>query len=206
MELAWYGGSCCFIKGGDLAILTNPPAAPAGKAPRLPAADVILLSGAAFAPALSYAPAKRKALRNPGEFEIGGIMFSGIKTFREPTQGAPREPNIVYRFPADGLRVCHLGELVAAPSAEQAAAIGPVDILLLAIGEGGMPIAGAAETVRLIEPRVIVPLLLDPKPGDLAARFLKELAMPSTGPTAKLSLTKSTLPPEPQVVLLERAA
>ena len=206
MELAWYGDSCCFIKGSDLAILTNPPALPAGKASRLPSADVILLSGAAFAPALNYAPAKRKALRNPGEFEIGGVMFSGIKTFREAAKGAPREPNIVYRFSVESLRICHLGELVAAPSAEQAAAIGPVDILLLAIGEGGLPIADAAETVRLIEPRVIVPLLLDPKPGDLVARFLKELAMPSTGPAAKLSLAKSTLPLEPQVVLLERVA
>ncbi len=205
MELAWYGGSCCLIKGSDLAILTNPPPAPAGKAPRLPAADVVLLSGSAFAPALSYAPAKRKALRNPGEFEIGGVMFSGFKTFREAAKGAPREPNIVYRFPADGLRVCHLGELVTAPSAEQAAAIGPVDILLLAIGEGGLPIADAAETVRLIQPRVVVPLMLDAKPSDLAARFLKELAMPSTGPIAKLTLSKSTLPPEPQVALLERA-
>lgn len=205
MELTWYGGSCCIIKSGDFAILTNPPPAPADKALRIPGADVILLSGAAFAPALSYVTAKRKTLRNPGEFEIGGVMFLGIKTFREAAQGGSREPNIVYRFPADGLRLCHLGELATAPTAEQAAAIGPVDILLIPIGKAGMPIATAAETVRLIEPRVVVPLVLDAELGDLTGRLLKELSLPSTGPAAKLTLAKSTLPSEPQVVILEPA-
>jgi L-ascorbate metabolism protein UlaG (beta-lactamase superfamily) len=67
--------------------------------------------------------------------------------------------------------------------------------------------AAAAEVVRLLEPRVIIPMHFktDAVPFDLepVTNFLKEMAMKQISPEPKLSLTKPTLPSETRVVVLD---
>jgi L-ascorbate metabolism protein UlaG (beta-lactamase superfamily) len=74
--------------------------------------------------------------------------------------GTRRGPNTIFRFSLDGLRVCHLGDFgQAALRPEQQRAIGEIDVLFIPVG-GGPTIgaADAAELVRSLAPRLIVPM------------------------------------------------
>jgi L-ascorbate metabolism protein UlaG (beta-lactamase superfamily) len=93
-------------------------------------------------------------------------------------------------------------------TAEQVEEIGNVDVLLLPVG--GMSTINApmaAEVVRQLEPKVVVPMHyktqalsweLEP-----VVRFLKEIGVKEVEPQPKLSLTKSSLPASTQVFLLD---
>jgi len=103
--------------------------------------------------------------------------------------------------------VCHLGDLGHVLTARQVEAIGNVDVLLLPVGGvSTIDAPMAAEVVRQLEPKVVVPmhyrtakLSWELEPVD---KFLKEIGVNTLEAQAKLSLTKSTLPASLQVCLL----
>jgi L-ascorbate metabolism protein UlaG (beta-lactamase superfamily) len=83
-----------------------------------------------------------------------------------------------------------------------------VDILLVPVG-GGSTIDGAAaaEVVNLLEPRLVIPMHYATEavteklePPD---RFLKEMGAKPLEPQPKLTVSRSSLPHETQVVLLD---
>jgi len=82
-----------------------------------------------------------------------------IQAFHDDQGGALRGSVTIRAFSAGGVRVCHLGDLGHRLSAEQAAAIGPLDVLLIPVG-GFFTIGPelAAETVRQLAPRCAVPM------------------------------------------------
>ena len=67
--------------------------------------------------------------------------------------------------------------------------------------------AAAAETVSLLEPRVVLPMHFKTEAVkfnlDPVEKFLKELGLQKVVPEPRLSLTKTTLPPTTQVHLLD---
>jgi L-ascorbate metabolism protein UlaG (beta-lactamase superfamily) len=144
-----------------------------------------------------------RVLRGPGEYEIGGALIWGVRT-------KPR--NTVYVIQLEDLTVCHLGDLASAPlTAEELTRIKDSDVLLVPVG-GHCTINAtqAAEVVSQIEPKVIVPMhyATEQTRGhvelDDVDRFCRELGATDTSPRARLSLTASTLPSEPTVVLLDQ--
>jgi len=82
-----------------------------------------------------------------------------IQAFHDDQGGALRGRDTIRVFSAGGVRVCHLGDLGHRLSDEQAAAIGPLDVLLIPVG-GFFTIGPelAAETVRQLSPRCAVPM------------------------------------------------
>jgi L-ascorbate metabolism protein UlaG (beta-lactamase superfamily) len=91
---------------------------------------------------------------------------------------------------------------------EQVEEIDNVDVLLLPVGGvSTLNAPKAAEVVRQLEPKVVIPmhyqtpvLKFELEPVD---RFLKEIGAKQVDPLAKLSLTKSNLPASTQVFLLD---
>jgi len=93
-------------------------------------------------------------------------------------------------------------------TAEQVEEIDNVDVLLLPVG--GVSTIGAstaAEVVRQLEPKVVVPMHyktqaiswnLEP-----VEKFLREIGVKEATPQPKLSLTRSSLPATTQVILLD---
>jgi L-ascorbate metabolism protein UlaG (beta-lactamase superfamily) len=83
-----------------------------------------------------------------------------------------------------------------------------VDVLLVPVGgKYTLGSAKAAEVVGLLEPKIVVPMHYK-VPGlnlqiDGVNRFLKELALEPPGKLEALTITKSQLPEETRVVLLE---
>ena len=140
--------------------------------------------------------------------EVKGIKFKGIPTYHDTAGGKERGSNLIFCFTVDGVKVCHLGDLGHALTVEQVEEIGNVDVLLLPVGGVSTINASvAAEVVRQLEPSVVVPmhyktpaLNWDLDPVD---KFLKEIGAKQVEPKPKLSVTKSNLPDNTQVFLLD---
>ncbi len=106
------------------------------------------------------------------------------------------------------MRVCHLGDLGHALDDAEAEAISAPDVLLVPVGgHTSINAAQAAEIVRQLEPRYVVPmhyaipgLKLELDPLD---RFLKEMAVTASEPQPKLSVQASSGEYETKVVVLE---
>jgi L-ascorbate metabolism protein UlaG (beta-lactamase superfamily) len=89
---------------------------------------------------------------------VGEVV--AVSSEHDDVAGTARGPNTVFSFGLDGLRVCHLGDFgQPALRPEQHAAIGDVDLLFIPVG-GGPTIGGApaAELVRSLAPRLVVPM------------------------------------------------
>jgi L-ascorbate metabolism protein UlaG (beta-lactamase superfamily) len=83
-----------------------------------------------------------------------------IASEHDDVAGTARGPNTIFCFSLDALRVCHLGDFgQPALRPEQREAIGGVDVLFVPVG-GGPTIGGAAaaELVRALAPRLVVPM------------------------------------------------
>jgi L-ascorbate metabolism protein UlaG (beta-lactamase superfamily) len=92
------------------------------------------------------------------ESPIGEVV--AVASEHDDVAGTARGPNTIFSFALDGLRVSHLGDFgQQALRPEQHAAIGDVDVLFIPVG-GGPTIGGApaAELVRSLAPRLVVPM------------------------------------------------
>ncbi len=103
---------------------------------------------------------------DPGEYEVGGIFLWGV-----PLQSKGQPPVTAFVCEVDGIFVCHLGLLRAAPASAQIEELGPIDILLLPVGGPDyLSPAAAADLVGQIEPQVVIPMYYPP-PGVPEERF-----------------------------------
>ena len=209
MDVSWLGHSCFRIGGSHAIVITDPYSPNLGYSLGKPTARVVTVShqhsGHAYVQGISGEP--RLVIR-PGEYEIGGVLIIGIATFHDADRGGKRGKNTVYLMEVDEVSICHLGDLGHVLTAEQVEELGNVDVLLLPVGGVSTINAPmAAEVVRQLEPKVVVPMHyktqtlsweLEP-----VARFLKEIGVKEAEPQPKLSLTKSSLPTSTQVFLLD---
>ena len=94
-----------------------------------------------------------------GDAEVKGLKFKGLATFHDAAGGKERGKNTIICFEVDGVRVCHFGDLGHELTAEQAAEIGPVDVLLLPVG-GFYTIDAvvASRVAEQLKPRVVIPM------------------------------------------------
>lgn len=209
MEITWLGHCCFLLKGSGISIVTDPFDDSLGYKPGPVQADLVTVSGAGgnFAHA-DRVTGRRKVIQGPGEYEVADVFIFGSKSFRDSSQGSVRGKNTVYRFQIDGLTLCHLGAIGHVPTTEQISAAGSLDVLFLPVGgpESLTP-SQAAEVVALLQPRITVPMLFKPAalnvPLVSVDAFLKEQGVTAAEPVARLSVTPTTLPPEPLVVVLE---
>jgi len=135
-------------------------------------------------------------------------LVIGVATFHDAERGRKRGRNTVYIMEVDEVSVCHLGDLGHVLTAEQVEEIDNVDVLLLPVG--GMSTINApmaAEVVRRLEPKVVVPMHYKTQAVsrqlESVERFLREIGVKQLSPQPKLSLTKSSLPASTQVFLLD---
>ena len=211
MELTWFGHSCFrLMERSAAAIVTDPLGKNVGFEPPRLKADVVTVSHDAPGHSNLSIVKGARAITGPGEYEIGGAFITGVRTtVSESEEGAEPEPdNTAYVIEYESASVCHLGDLSDIPAQPQVEVLGTVDVLLVPVGGGnGLNAAQAAEIISLIQPSIVVPmhykthnnkLKLDP-----LSRFLKEMGLGKVPPEQSLKVTKSSLPEETQVVVLE---
>jgi L-ascorbate metabolism protein UlaG (beta-lactamase superfamily) len=89
---------------------------------------------------------------------VGPVV--GIASEHDDLAGTERGPNTLFVLSFGGMRVAHLGDLgQAALRDAQLAALGPVDLLLVPVGDG--PTIGADEAMAIVDAvgaRAVVPM------------------------------------------------
>lgn len=209
MEIVWLGHSCFRIRGREATIVTDPCPPASGYSIGKPTADIVTVShdhdNHSYVKAVAGTP---RVVDGPGEYEMHGAFITGISTFHDSEKGAQRGRNLCFILEMEDIKVCHLGDLGHAPTAEQAEEITGADVLLVPIG-GVSTIDGAraAEIVSLLEARLVIPMHYKTEalkeqlePPD---RFLKEMGVTTVEPLPKLSITRSSIPSDTQVMLLD---
>ena len=159
MDLTWLGHSCFRLRSDETSIITDPFPPSIGLELREPAPTLATVShrhpNHSCREALAGEP---RVLDGPGEYELSGIYVTGVMTPKGEGD-PPGKRNTAYLFEIERLRVCHLGDVSARLSPRQVQELSPMDILLIPVG-GGCTIgaSGAAEMVRALGPRVVVPM------------------------------------------------
>jgi L-ascorbate metabolism protein UlaG (beta-lactamase superfamily) len=208
MDISWLGHSCFRIRGSHATVITDPYPPTLGYSLGKPTARIVTVSHQH--PGHSYVQGIGGELRlvtGPGEYEISGVLIIGIATFHDEEKGRKRGRNTAYLMEVDEVSVCHLGDLGHVLTTEQVEELDNVDVLLLPVGGVSTINAPmAAEVVRQLEPKVVVPMHYKTealnRELEPVGRFLKEMGVKEVNSQPKLSLTKSSLPATMQVFLL----
>ncbi|MCL5959053.1 MAG: MBL fold metallo-hydrolase [Chloroflexi bacterium] len=209
MEITWLGHACFRLKGKEATVITDPYDQSVGYQLGHPSGDIVTVSHHHHDhDAITAVGGEPRVVDGPGEYEIKGVMIVGIQTFHDAEGGKKRGKNTAYIIRLDDVVICHLGDLGHVPSADQVEEMSNVDVLLVPVG-GNYTInaAQAAEVISLVEPKIVIPmhyktdwvkLEIDP-----VEKFTREMGLKSFQPQPKLVVTKSTLPAEQQIVVLE---
>jgi L-ascorbate metabolism protein UlaG (beta-lactamase superfamily) len=201
VRIRWYGQSA-FLLSGDHTVFIDPFGDMSGLAARgiefnyPPVADVtadLLLvthehGDHNVVGVVDGDPVTIRSTAGRFESPVGEVV--AIASEHDDAAGTVRGPNTIFRFELDGVRVCHLGDFGQRTlHPEQREAIGEVDVLFIPVG-GGPTIGGegAADVVRTIAPRVVVPMhyrtpavnFLEPPDEFIAALGMPSRKVPSS--------------------------
>jgi L-ascorbate metabolism protein UlaG (beta-lactamase superfamily) len=215
MDITYFGHSSFKLTGKSGTVITDPFGAYVGITTPKSSADIVTVShdhpdhNAVAQITGTARRAKPFIIDKLGEYEVGGISVFGVETHHDAHQGAERGKNIIYTILIDGIRICHLGDLGHELTAEQLEAIGEVDVVLCPVG-GTFTIDPvlAVKTINVLEPAIAIPMHYkmagydEAVFGDLKTLndFLQEYGS-SPAPVAKLSLDKTKLPEETELVV-----
>lgn len=210
IEITWLGHSCFRIKGKEATIVTDPYDESIGYSLGKPKANIVTSShphpGHSFT---SGVIGTRKIVHGPGEYEIAGVFITGISTFHDADKGRKQGKNTIYLIEIEEVTLCHLGDLGHAPSSEQVEEMSGVEVLLVPVGGvSTIDAVTAAEIVRLLQPRIVIPMHFKTEALrfelETVDKFLREMGI-KAGLSAqpRISITKASLPDETQVVVLD---
>lgn len=211
MEITWYGHSCFRISERGMATIVTDPydSKITGYYPLKLKADIVTIShdspGHNFT---SGVKGKSHLITGPGEYEISGVFITGVQTNGRGKRAADEPLNTLYVFDFEGLTVAHLGDLSRIPSQTEIEALGEVQIALIPVGGGGgLNAAKAAEMVSLIEPGILIPMHYQTPDTKIKlaplSKFLKEMGAGAVKPEPSLKITRTTVPNETRVVVLD---
>lgn len=200
IEITYLGRNCFRLKGRDGSVITDPCPPDSGFSLGKQVAEIVTVSrrddpGYAYTAGIGGNP---MVLDSPGEYEIGGILVTGIANKRPDGTR-----NVMFISEIDGIRVGHLG-LASNVALED---FKGVDVLLLPVG-GNNALAPnlAADLMTKIDPSVVIPMNYktggEPLPLEPLEAFLKETGS-RPEPLAKVSISRSGLPQDLTVMVLE---
>ena len=206
-DVQFLGHACVRLRGRDGIVLCDPFGRSTGLDVGRPTAHIVTVSHdhADHNNVAAVRPMREKlfVIDGPGEYEVSGVLITGVRTFHDKAKGAERGFNTVFVIHLDDVTFCHLGDLGHELSQGQLEAIGDVDVLFVPVG-GGETIspAEAIGVIAQLEPRIVVPIHYATSQlsfeHDLAPidKFVHEMALKDVVAEEKLSVTTSNLPPE----------
>lgn len=150
-------------------------------------------------------------LAQSGPRTVADVSLRAVHTYHDQSQGKERGENAMVVLEADGLCLCHAGDLGHTLTPFQGQEVGPIDVLLLPVG--GYFTIDAAEATQVydhLEPRITVPMhYKTPKvdfPIASVEGFLAGKANVRRPGTSELRLASpADLPATPEIVVLEPA-
>jgi L-ascorbate metabolism protein UlaG (beta-lactamase superfamily) len=151
---------------------------------------------------------RTRVITGPGEFEIGGVFITGVQTNRQSKSSTNELRNTLYVIDYDGITVAHLGDLQRVPSQTEIENLGGVNVVLVPVGGGkSLNASKAAEIVSLLEPGIVIPMHYQVPESNLKLaplnKFLKEMGVGKVESIPSLKITRTSVPSEARVVVLE---
>ena len=149
-------------------------------------------------------------IRGNGKFVASEVEFLGVETYHDEAHGAERGRNTVFVIGVDGLRIAHMGDLGHVLSADQAAEIGSVDVVLIPVG-GYYTIDApkAAKVAEQIAAKIVIPMHYKTDkcsfPISGVEDFLRDKTNVIHQGNSVIEIRKENLPPEQQIVVLDYA-
>jgi L-ascorbate metabolism protein UlaG (beta-lactamase superfamily) len=218
MEITWYGHSCFRLTERNYATVVTDPFdnKSIGYDSLKLRSDIVTVSH--DAPGHNNTDAVKgtsHVIDGAGEFEIGGVFITGVQadpaTGKKKTKSKDDEAsvrNTIYVFDYDGITVAHLGDLKEIPSQSEIESLGTINVALVPVGGGGgLNAAKAAEVISLIEPNLVIPMHYstpDAKVSlDSLNKFIKEMGLSKAENQPSVKVTRSGLPSETHVVVLD---
>ena len=200
MDIISLGDGLVKLGGRNLQMVVGP------KLPdKLSGIDVVALTQS------SQTSTEVMVLDTPGEYEVGGILVTGIAA-KLHTDSDGRG-GVIYAVQADDVNVVILANVAPTLSNAQLEAMGQVDVLVIPVGGHGLTLDAptAAAIVAQVEPKIVIPTHYDDGSSkyellqDKVEVFLKELGATSQE-TTKYKLATKDLPEETAVVILKTEA
>ena len=213
MEITWYGHSCFRLTERNYVTVVTDPFENkiVGYDALKLKAEIVTISH--DAPGHNNSDAVKgttHVLMGPGEFEIGGVFITAVQTDSVGRSAKAKDNirNTIYVFDYDGITVAHLGDLQKIPTQSEIELLGTVNVALVPVGGGNsLNAAKAAEVVSMLEPNLVIPMHYftpDSKIKlDEINKFIKEMGLSKPEAQASLKVSRSSLPDETHVVVLE---
>src|SRR6266849_2745165 len=209
MEISWLGHSCFQLRGKNATLITDPFSPQLGLSLGKISAPIVTISHDHschnFAAGISGNP---RVVRGPGEYEISDVLITGVASYHDTKRGQERGRNTIYVIHMDDLIICHLGDLGHILQEEQLEEVADADILLIPIGgRATLNGAQAAEVISQVEPHIIIPMHYyneAPETPDPLDKFCREMGIEVINTQPKLTVTRNSLPAEPQVIILSQ--
>lgn len=206
-DIQYFGHSCFRVRGREGIVVCDPYDNTVGPDIGRPTAHIVTIShhhpGHNNADAVKPAGDDVFVIDGPGEYEIRGVLISGVRTYHDKEKGAQLGFNTVYMLHLDDVVFCHLGDVAHELNQQQLEEIGNVDVLFVPVGgDNTMDSSEASGLISQIEPRIVIPMhyALEEETfvRDLAKleKFTQEMGMKEIQPQEKVSVSSSSLPPE----------
>ena len=208
MEIKFLGHSGFEIKGKEVTVVTDPfdPKKVGFPFPKVEA-DIVTVShdheDHNYVKGVGGEPF---VISGPGEYEVKGARIFGISA----PHGGDLGKVTLYLIEVDGLSVVHLSDLGQKLEHDQVEELNAVDILMVPVGNAGVQLNAekAAEVVAQLEPYIVLPMHYreseETKKFDPVEKFLEQMGEENVRREKKLKVTKSSLPDDTEVVVLER--
>jgi L-ascorbate metabolism protein UlaG (beta-lactamase superfamily) len=218
MEITWYGHSCFRLTERNYATVVTDPYdhKSIGYDSLKLRSDIVTVSH--DAPGHNNRDAVKGSshvIDGAGEFEIGGVFITGVQTDgsgsgkkKSKKENEASGRNTIYVFDYDGITVAHLGDLKEVPNQSEIELLGTINVALVPVGGGGgLNAAKAAEVISLIEPNLVIPMHYSTPAAKLSLdslnKFIKEMGLSKAETQPSLKVTRSGLPNETHVIVLD---
>jgi L-ascorbate metabolism protein UlaG (beta-lactamase superfamily) len=210
MKIKWLGHSCFLIESErGIKIITDPFDETLGyKLPRIKA-NIVTVSHEHFdhhyVRGIKGRPVVFKGLVSR---ESHKMEFKGISSYHDSVYGGQRGPNTIFVIQADGLNLCHLGDLGHILNSDKLAEIGKVDILFIPVG--GLYTINSSQATQIIEaikPKITVPMHYKTEAIkfsiDPVEVFLSNKNNVQRLESSEFEITVDTLPKNTQIYVLQ---
>jgi L-ascorbate metabolism protein UlaG (beta-lactamase superfamily) len=214
MEISWLGHACFQLRGKNVVLITDPFPPQSAPSPgedsrkgNLSASIITVSHDHSMHNFVERVAGNPRVVRGPGEYEISDVLITGVASYHDNQRGQIHGRNTIYVIHMDDLVICHLGDLGHTLQENQLEEVADADILFIPISGGNaLNPAQATEVISQIEPRIVIPMhYAATSKSEVSSEltlFCREMGVETIEPQPKLSVTRSSLPVEMQVVFL----
>lgn len=212
-EIQYLGHSCFRLRGRDGIVICDPYDSSVGLTLNNPTAHIVTVSH--NHPGHNNSAAVRPmrdsvfVIDGPGEYEVRGVLITGVRTYHDTQKGSQFGANTVYVIHMDEVAYCHLGDIAHELNQQQLEEIGNVDVLFVPVGaDKPNDPSDTSGLISQIEPRIVIPMHYATAQQSMMRelvsldKFTQEMGVKDTTPKEKLTITASSLPAEDAETLI----